>query len=267
MKLVAGIRNGFLLIGFLLPFYVASAQPQNEKSSFSTIEYQNYDQYYERITYLGKRKDHYIVETYLADSTLYRVDNYRVVDQGSYFGLFAVRHGPTKLLYADGRLYLTCDYNMNELNGPFTVYYADGAIKRRELYRNGKLKKSMCYDTVGNEQVCEPFHQRARFVGNTSELQAYLGKNLQPVLEGHPALFVTMRLVINEIGQVIDVKLDAGRGNLRMAGIIRKLIQDMPRGQNNEPNWKPATMDGVPIPATLVLYAQRDRASWRVSFQ
>ncbi len=267
MKLVAGIRNGLLLLGFLLPFHVASAQPQHEKNSFSTTEYQDYGRYYERITYLGKRKDHYIVETYLADSTLYRVDNYKVIEQGGYFGSFAVRHGPTKLLYADGRLYLTCDYNTNELNGPFTVYYADGAIKRRELYRNGKLKKSMCYDTEGNEQGCDAFYQPARFVGSTTELKAYLGKSLQPVLEGYPASFVTMRLVINEIGQVIDVKLDAGRSNPRLAGIIRKLIQDMPRGPANEPNWKPATMDGVPMPATLVMYAQRGRDYWRVSFQ
>jgi hypothetical protein len=267
MKLFAGIKNGFLLVWLLLPFYVASAQPQAEKTRFSTTEYQHHDSYYERITYLGKRKDHYIVETYLADSTLYRVDNYKVVDRGNYYGIFAVRHGPTKLLYADGRLYLTCDYNMNELNGPFTVYYNDGAIKRRELYRNGKSKKSVCYDTAGNEQVCETFYQRAKFVGNTSELQAYMGKNLQSVLEGHPALLITMSLIINEIGQVIDVKLDSGRSNPRLASTIRKMIQDMPRGQDNEPNWKPATMDGRPIPATLVLYAQRDRAYWRVSFQ
>lgn len=267
MKLVAGIKNGFLLICLLLLFHVASAQSLTEKSRFSTTEYQHYGSYYERITYLGKRKNHYIVETYLADSTLYRVDNYKVVDQGVHFGLVALRHGPTKFLYADGRLYLTCDYNMNELNGPFTVYYNDGAIKRRELYRNGKSKKSVCYDPTGNEQVCEAFYQRAKFVGNPTELNTYLGKNLQPLLDGYPALAFAISLTLNEIGQVIDVKMDAGRSNPKLAFAVRRLFQDMPRGQDNEPNWKPATMDGRPIPATLVMFAHRDRASWRVSFQ
>ncbi|HEX9958760.1 MAG TPA: hypothetical protein VGA96_15945 [Fibrella sp.] len=253
-----------LLISLLALVYSAAAQPGSARSEFSTTEYQTYDRYFERITYIGKRKDHFIVDTYLADSTLYRIDNYRVVDQGIYLGLFAVKHGPTKLLYSDGRLYLTCDYNMNVLNGPLVVYYNDGSIKRKELYRNGKLKKSMCYDTAGHELVCDALYQRAEFTGNANEFQDYLEKGLKPVLEGHPAQLVTISLLINEASQVIDVKVDAGRTDPRLTSAIRRLIQDMPRWQADRSNWKAATMDGTPVPENWVIHAQRNRSFWRV---
>lgn len=265
MKLARGIVNGFLLISFLLPAFVGNAQPVAQKSEFATTEYQNYDRYFQRITYIGKRKDHYVVDTFLADSTLFRVDNYKVVDEGYYFGPVAVRHGPTRLLYTDGRLYLTCDYNMNVLNGPLVVYHTDGSIKRKELYRNGKLKKSMCYDTSGYEQVCDPLITPVKFMGNHKELKEYLEKNLQTVLADNQGFLFTISLLINEVSQVIDIKADGGRSNPKLLAGIRRLIQEMPRWRENQSNWQAATMDGRPFPDNWVIYAQRDRNYWRVN--
>lgn len=255
-----------LLITFLLVAHVAAAQPAVRQSEFATVEYQNYDKYYERITYIGKRKDHFIVNTYLKDSTLYRVDNYRVIDQVNNINLFAVRHGPTKILYNDGRLYLTCDYNMNVLNGPFIVYFNDGTVKRKELYRGGTLKKGLCYDTSGREKTCEAFYRQVQFMGNTGELKAYLEKNLTSALATSQSLMVNIRLIINEIGQVIEVKTDAGLTNPRVVAGIRKLVQDMPRWRENESNWQPAAMDGVAISGVWGIQAYRDRSAWRVNF-
>jgi hypothetical protein len=188
-----------------------------------------------------------------------------VVDQGGSLGLFAVRHGPTKMLYNDGRLYLTCDYNMNVLNGPFIVYFNDGSVKRKELYRSGTLKKSLCYDTSGREKACETFYQQAQFMGNPAELKNYLEKNLTTALASSQSIVVNIRLIINEIGQVIEIKTDAGSTNPRVVAGIRKLIQDMPRWRENELNWKPASMDGVAISGVWGIQAYRDRTAWRVS--
>jgi hypothetical protein len=245
--------------------HVANAQVVAGKTDFSSIEYKDYGKYYERITYIGKRKNHFIVDTYLKDSTLYRTDNYRVIDQGNNIGIFALRHGPSKVLYDDGRLYFTCDYNMNELNGPFIVYYNDGSIKRKELYRSGRLKKSTCYDTEGHEQPCDAFFQQVQFMGDQAELKTYLEKNLKTLLADNQTMGVSFRLIINEIGQIIDVKVDAGRSNARMLYELRKLVMDMPRWRENESNWRPASIDGIAIPSSWSMQAYRDRTIWRVS--
>ena len=256
----------FLLIGLWQTVPFASAQPAPKLSIFSFTEYQDHGNYYERITYVGKRKEHYIVDTFSKDSVLYRTDNYKVINQGNVFSLFAVRHGPAKVLYGDGRLYLTCDYNMNELNGPFIVYHTDGSVKRRQLYRSGKLKKSACYDPTGNEQVCDPFYQRLTFKGNLDNLKAYFEKNLLTVLPDNEVIDVSIILVVNEIGQVIDTKVITDRSTLRLVSAIRKMVQDMPPVRENETNWKPATMDGIPITETWVMHAYRDRTYLRISF-
>ncbi|MBO0949005.1 hypothetical protein [Fibrella forsythiae] len=259
--------SAYLHLFFFACFYtIVNAQTDRTVSDLSVIEYQSHDDYYERIIYVGKKKDRFIVETYLADSTLYRIDNYRFIDQGVNFGFLAVRHGPAKILYNNGKLYVTCDYNMNKLSGPFIVYYPDGAIKRRELYRNETVKKSVCYDTDGGEFMCEPFYQRIYFKGNPRELKAYLDKKLQPILDSNLSFIVTFELIINEIGQVVDVKMGAGRSSTAVAAAIRKMVQEMPRWHENELNWKPANMDGVAVPGKWLVQANWERSAWRVSF-
>lgn len=246
---------------------VVNAQIEVDKSAYSTVEYQNHNEYYERITYIGKRKDIFIVDTYLKDSTLYRIDNYKMLDQGLQFGFYAVRHGPSKVFYGDGKLYLACDYNMNVLNGPFIVYYNDGSIKRRELYKNGNLKRSLCYEPDGQEQACEPFYQTVKFTGNPKDLKTYLEKNLQSLFEGSQSMALNLGVVINEVGQVIDVKMGLGRNNPRLLAAVRRVIQDMPRWHENESNWRPAYMDGIPVPGSWDIQAYRERSNyWRITF-
>ncbi|MBO0949004.1 toxin-antitoxin system YwqK family antitoxin [Fibrella forsythiae] len=254
------LSASLLLMGHRLP-----AQPVAKQSEFAVTEYEHHDKYFEQITYVGKRKDHFIVNTYLKDSTLYRIDNYRYIDQGNLIGVLAVRHGPSKILYDDGRLYLTCDYNMNVLNGAFIVYYNDGSIKRRELYKNGTLKKSVCYDPDGAEQVCEPFYQQIKFMGNEKELTEYLIKSLVPVLDGTSLRLFPVKLVVNDIGQIIEVVSEVGRDNAKVAASIKRIVQEMPRWRENESNWKPATMDGSPVSGVWVMQVYRDRNFLQVS--
>ncbi|RYF76776.1 MAG: hypothetical protein EOO39_05175 [Cytophagaceae bacterium] len=259
------LTHCFLSASLLLMAHQVQAQPSAKQSEFSVTEYENHDKYFEQITYVGKRKDHFIVNTYLKDSTLYRIDNYRYIDQGNLIGVLAVRHGPSKILYDDGRLYLTCDYNMNVLNGAFIVYNYDGSVKRRELYKSGTLKKSVCYDPDGAEQICEPFYQQIKFMGNEKELTDYLVKNLASVLEGTSLRLFSVKLVVNDIGQIIDVMSEVGRDNMKAAASIKRIMQEMPRWRENESNWKPASMDSVPVPGVWVMQVYRDKNFLQVS--
>lgn len=259
-------RKFSLLIICLVLVHVAIAQPAPESSDFSQTEYQDFGTYYERITYIGRRKDHYIVDTYLKDSVLNRTDNYRVIAQGSLFAQLSVRHGPAKVFYSNGRLYLTCDYNMNELNGPFIVYHTDGSVKRRELYQSGRLKKSKCYDLAGNEKVCEAFYQPLKFKGNPDDLKAYFKKSLLPILIENGVINTSIRLSINEIGQVVNVLVGGNLDNPRFRAAVRKVVQDMPPPCENETNWTPATVDGSPISGIWEMYANRDGTRLRITF-
>ncbi|MBO0949006.1 hypothetical protein [Fibrella forsythiae] len=255
----------FLIIG--LPVMAQRGLPTNP---FISDDYQSHAGYYERIVYLEKKKNKFIVETYLADSTLYSITSFtydkpKFIWQEQIDGQGPVRNGLTKIMYPGGGLYLSCMYKLDYLNGAFLVFYPNGTIKRRELYQKGNLKKSTCYDAAGGEINCEAFFQLPEFAGDPARLTRYFEENLLPIINKH-VLLGEIRVIINEIGQVTGVELYTARQDLAVSAAIQTVIQEMPRWRENESNWKPARMDGVPVPGSWIIRAYRDGRFLRLSF-
>lgn len=216
---------------------------------------QSTDTYFQTITYQGDQREFCAVSTFLKDSTLYRIDSYRIAgpqytqtvplsDQ-----IAATREGSTKIMYPNGQVYLSCLYHYNRLDGPLLLYYSDGALKRRELYRKGALKESHCYTPQGTEQPYRPLYQPILFNGSYKTLTQYIEKKVQPIIDRTGATDAQIQLTINELGQVVDVLVNSHSkaNDDDLIASIRAVIQAIPQQVPNQLNWKPARMDDVPL--------------------
>ncbi|AKD54859.1 toxin-antitoxin system YwqK family antitoxin [Spirosoma radiotolerans] len=243
-----------LLLIFLSVFTNKSLKAQNSLAS-SIPAITQHDGYFEKLTYLGANQDYYTVSTFLTDSTLYRVDTYRLIDRVNPYTSpatitkVATHQGQTKIFYPTGQVYLTCEYSHNVLHGPLVIYYADGSIKRRERYKSGDLLTSQCYTLQGDLQTCDLLYRAPQFMGKPNQLKRYLTQRLQALAQREQVRDITITLTINELGQIAktDVKSYSNPANSELISSVLEAVQAMPRWKPNHFNWQPATMDGVAI--------------------
>ena len=252
----------FLLLGIVLSRPVVA---QKDSATVSHPIRRSFVDYDEEIMYYGKRNQYFTVRIFQKNGTLFRLDSYTLLPKTLANGIpldsmnRIIRHGPTKIMYLTGKVYISCEYTNNFLNGPFMVLYEDGSVKRREYYRNGRLAKSYCYTPDGTKQACAPFYQAAQFLGNPNELSTYIKQKLGTVIDGERIRIITAALVINEIGQVTKIGItvnsdpSASAQMLDAVGYIQQVIRNMPEWTPEKFNWKPAMNDGVAISSTCVL--------------
>ncbi|GAB3697588.1 hypothetical protein GCM10027592_21870 [Spirosoma flavus] len=275
------------IVYFLLFIFLAGRAAKAEQvadtlraSSGPAIRH-TFAEYDEEILYYGKHKDYYSVRIYQKNGALFRLDSYSLLPKTMPNGLpldslsRVIHHGPTKIMYPSGQLYLSCEYKQNLLHGPFMVFYEDGSIKRREFYKGGRLTKSQCFTSDGVQQKCEPYYKAAKFLGKTQDLQSYLKKQLSTVLDGERVRNLTATLTINEIGQIIRVNVDVRSFSLAPQQItaiqayMQQTIRNMPEWTPEKLNWQPAVNDGRPIASTCVLSVFRFQGDmqFRLSYQ
>lgn len=224
--------------------------------------------YFQQRAYYGQHQQFYTLKTYLPDSTLYRLDNFQLVEAPGHkkhrFPQLkgAVPQGPTTIMYPNGKVYLNCSYEQGDLNGPLTLFYSDGSLKRREVYKQGQLQQSQCYSPRGEKQFCQPLYQAPQFMGDYQELNQYLVTNLQPVVQ--PQLQeLTVEISVNEVGQVTQVTISSPSTSTEMrvgtAAVIERLTHWLPDGLS----WLPARMDGVPLAEKVIIHMKRERGLLR----
>lgn len=254
------------LFGLLFSRLVVAQADSAIKSQSIRRAFADHD---EEILYFGKRDQYFTVRTLLKNGSLFRLDSYELLPKtlANGFRLDSLsrimRHGPTKIMYPNGQVYISCEYKENALNGPFMVFYDDGAAKRREYYKLGRLSKSECYTPDGTKQACTPFYQAAVFQGKPKELAAYLKQKLGTIIDGERIRGIRATLTINEIGQIIRVRAnvmgDQSTGGQAPEAVnyVQQVIRSMPEWTPDKLNWKPALNDGVATPSTCVLSIYR----------
>lgn len=256
----------FLLFGMLVGEPASTlAQPDSSGSAPSHTIRHSFPEYDEEIMYFGKRDQYFTVRISQKNGLLYRMDSYTLLPKTlpNGFPLDSIsrilHHGPTKIMYLTGNLYVSCEYKENILHGPFIVLYEDGAVKRKEYYRNGRITKSQCFTPDGSTQPCEPFYQVAQFQGKPADLSTYLKQKLESVVDGFQIRQVHATLTINEIGQITKVSVvvntdPSARERVPVVGYyVQQIIRNMPEWIPDQLNWKPAVNDGKPTASTCVL--------------
>ncbi len=251
-----------LLFGMWFSIPVAA---QDESDLLKHTVHRSFADYDEEIMYFGKRDQYFTVRTLLKNGSLFRLDTYtrlpKMLANGFQLDSLSriVRHGPTKIMYPNGQVYISCEYKENLLNGPFMVLYEDGTTKRREYYKHGHLSRGECYTQDGVKKACVPFYQAAAFQGKPKELAAYLKQKLETVIDGERIRGIRAMLTINEIGQIITVKANVMGYQSAISqapeavNYVQQVIRNMPEWSPDRLNWKPALNDGVATTSTCVM--------------
>ncbi|WP_240543740.1 toxin-antitoxin system YwqK family antitoxin [Spirosoma foliorum] len=261
--------NGLSFLMFWLVSQPVWAQADSAHTGLAYSVRHEFADYNEEILYFGKHNQYFTVRIYRKNGILFRTDSYTLLPKtlANGFQLDSIsriiHHGPTKIMYPSGQLYINCEYKEDVLNGPFMAFYEDGTIKRKEFYKSGRLTKSKCYTLDGVEQQCEPFYQPAKFLGKPKDLQNYLGQKLATVLDGERVRRVNASLTINEIGQVIRVSVSVYTAPYyesqvpAVGNYVQQVIRNMPEWTPEKLNWKPAINDGEATSSTCVLSIYR----------
>ena len=276
-----------LLFGLFIVFYrpalaqIDSVQFDSVRSVPTNVVRRNHPEFDEEILYYGKRNQYFSVRIFRKNGDFFRLDSYEVLPKTLPNGFQLdsvsriVHQGPTKIVYPSGRPYVNCEYKNNALHGPFIVLYEDGSVKRREFYRFGRMTRSKCYTPEGSEQACESFYQLAQFQGKSEDLQAYLKKKLESMLDGDRVRRVAAALTINEIGQItrINVAVTTAPSAEEQVPIVgsylQQVLRNMPEWVPDKLNWKPAVNDGVNVSSTCIvtLFRYAGRLQCSVSFR
>lgn len=264
------MRCILVIVCILLTCAISSLNAQSilDNSPPSFLKPDKKELTFERVVYSDKPRDSYTVYTYWQDSTLRSVETYKYVQQATAQGYTRpapVKWGTSKFFYPTGRLYLICEFNRDELNGPFTVYYPTGGIKRKELYRNGKRLKSNCFDSTGLDSPCLLFNRQPASTASSQQLSQHLQKGLMPLIDRY-ALVGIIKLTIDETGELIEVGYQLNRSDERISNSIKKVFLDMPRWHENNPNWKPSYTDDMPVTGYWTVRVYRDGRHLRISF-
>ncbi|WP_345240089.1 hypothetical protein [Nibrella saemangeumensis] len=164
-----------------------------------------------------------------------------------------LRHGQTRFWHRSGQLQLACDFKKSQFNGPLATYYEDGSLKRREQYRNGKLRTSQCFSQDGQAQPCKPLLTNVEFAGGQAGFVAFLRDRLDHRrinLVDAPA-FVTLRATVHKDGTL------SGLGTLYNVTLRPEpeqvLNQQFVNAMATMPPWKPAELDNIPIEAYILI--------------
>jgi len=143
--------------------------------------------------------------------------------------------------YKSGNKRVVGNYNKGKKHGDFISYWENGQLKRKDLYKKGKLVEGKCWDNSGKEVPYYDFEIRPEFPGGKNALVLYLKENLDydQVSSSSKGQKVVVRFYIDKDGSIIDV--------IVIKGIDKKTDQEAKRLIQDMPKWKPAIQDGSAV--------------------
>lgn len=142
------------------------------------------------------------------------------------------------VFYYEGTKNVWIDYTMKNdtLDGPFTIKYISGNVKRYEIYAAGKLVSSKCFSEDGTEIAYTPCITMPKF---QEDVMTYIGNNLRYPenakkmgIEGK----AVVRFLIGENGKVYNAEVIKGF-NKECDAEAERLVSQMPL-------WIPGEVDG-----------------------
>jgi TonB family protein len=153
------------------------------------------------------------------------------------------RHGQWKFYDSLKFLYKTEEYRNGDLDGLLKMYYSNGKLKRKEVYKADGFLRGECYDTTGEEIEFFQYEIMPEYPGGDDALMTYLQKKikypknaLKKEIEG----IVMVRFVITPNGEVTDVKITKT--------VSPEIDEEALRVVRAMPKWKPGLQDNIPVP-------------------
>ena len=223
-----------LITGLLV--YASDDTSRQAKRLKERVERKEYADVIEEIMYHDRRKEFATVRYFD------KLGNRLSEEHYSNYQL-RIKHGQTRFWYGNGQLHWSCDFNSNQINGPFFAFYEDGSMKRREYYKYGYVKKGECFTPEGEPYPCDPFVKKAQFAGGSEKFIQFLRKKLYHIRPATTPTFVTLEGTVLPDGTALISKVLPERD---LSLQVVAAIGEMPR-------WEPAKVDGLPVQSAFLL--------------
>jgi TonB family protein len=167
--------------------------------------------------------------------------NGNVESEGDY--LKDKRQGQWKFYDSIKFLYKTEEYRDGKLDGLLKMFYPNGKLKRKEVYKVDGFLRGECYDSLGDEIEFFQYEIMPEYPGGDDALMTYLQKKIKypkTALKKEIEGIVMVRFVITPNGEVKDVKITKT--------VSPEIDEEALRVVRAMPKWKPGLQDNIPVP-------------------
>lgn len=163
-----------------------------------------------------------------------------------YYSSFKERilEGKRRVWREDGSLSHESNYSSGELDGPWISYWENGQLKRRDIYKKGKLKEKNVWDMSGISVEWYPRMQRPEFPGGEKSRIRYIKANTKKP-KGVAGGRVVVGFVIDFDGSITDVEIEESTSPALNLAAYNTVV--------NMPAWNPGKQDGIPVRVKLSL--------------
>lgn len=158
----------------------------------------------------------------------------------SYYSSYEDRklEGTRSTFHESGAPHTEAEYKNGLKHGTYISYWENGQMKRKDLFRKGKLKSGTVWNQDGDEAEYYQLMEEPVFPGGMKGLVAYLKENTVTP-EGAGGGKVKVKFVIKKDGRVADVEVvQSVSPALDLAAY--KVVSGMP-------NWEPGKHDGEKV--------------------
>lgn len=150
-----------------------------------------------------------------------------------------IKNGKYEEWYPTGEKLLTCAFKENKLDGDYTVFYADGLVKRQERWKEDVLVEGKCFDGKGKEIKYFPYIENPEFEGGLTALFKYLGNEIK-----YPKS-ARLKGIEGTVYVGFYVEADGSISNINVKrGVEAHLNEEAVRSVAALPKWKAGKLDG-----------------------
>jgi TonB family protein len=156
--------------------------------------------------------------------------------------------GPHTRWYDNGQVHVSRQYHRYQLVDTLKSYYESGALRRVEVYSNGKMQTGKVYSEAGKEIKYVPMEVQPEFPGGEPQMFSWLAKNMRYPAGAQRAGaqgLVIVSFLVDTSGQISNIDILRSFHPDGDAEAIR-LVKLMPK-------FKPGTIEGNPADITFIL--------------
>ncbi|PVY40499.1 energy transducer TonB [Pontibacter virosus] len=155
--------------------------------------------------------------------------------------------GPHTRWYENGQVHISRQYHRYQLVDTLKSYFPSGALRRVEVYDNGKMLIGRVYNEAGEEVKHTPMEVMPEFPGGEMQMFRWVGKNVRypgNALKAGIQGIVVVSFMVDTTGQISKIEMLQGLHPDCEAEAIRVVKQF--------PKFKPGTIEGVPTEMTYI---------------
>jgi TonB family protein len=151
--------------------------------------------------------------------------------------------------FENGNIKLKRYYKENQLHGIFITYWANGQLRRDDVFEQGKLIEGNCYDSLGNKlPEYFPYKTAPQFPGGEEKFNNYLASNLNypaGALEKYIRGTVFVEFYVDADGKLSDIRILKSVHSLLDLEAVR-FVSEMPR-------YIPGKIEGQNVRSKVIL--------------